>query len=322
MPLIRLSTAEVPETHRASFFFDEVGRRFTSTDTSRSESEAETPRLEMALSRGESLEISNFYLSGVQVTRGSDRLRDGDDSFTLWISRGRALRAEHDDTRAKIALGQAMLVSHRRASRRWWDGNLVSLLSIPRDAIPNPDALEAICGQAIPAHNAILKLLRAYFRTVWHCSLSDGSIGAKAEQNLLSLVVHLSSLGRGSAKGATSEALVAARAAAMLEVIARRAVEPRLDMAAIAAAIGLSERSGHLVLATAGLTFSECVAEARLARVQTRLEAGDPARIIDIALDAGFGDIAHFNRLFRARFGMTPTEMRAMARRYRPSASA
>jgi len=34
-------------------------------------------------------------------------------------------------------------------------------------------------------------------------------------------------------------------------------------------------------------------------------------RVIDIALEAGFSDISHFNRSFRSRFGDTPRGVRA-----------
>jgi transcriptional regulator GlxA family with amidase domain len=37
-------------------------------------------------------------------------------------------------------------------------------------------------------------------------------------------------------------------------------------------------------------------------------------RICDIALQAGFSDISHFNRLFRSRFGDMPKGVRAHAR--------
>jgi AraC-like DNA-binding protein len=33
---------------------------------------------------------------------------------------------------------------------------------------------------------------------------------------------------------------------------------------------------------------------------------GGARRICDIALDVGFSDISHFNRLFRTRFGVSP----------------
>ena len=32
--------------------------------------------------------------------------------------------------------------------------------------------------------------------------------------------------------------------------------------------------------------------------------------VTDVALACGFGDLSHFNRYFRARFGLTPREIR------------
>ncbi len=32
----------------------------------------------------------------------------------------------------------------------------------------------------------------------------------------------------------------------------------------------------------------------------------DNARVIDVALDSGFGDLSNFNRSFRAEFGLAP----------------
>ena len=37
-------------------------------------------------------------------------------------------------------------------------------------------------------------------------------------------------------------------------------------------------------------------------------------RVIDIVLAAGFGDVSHFNRLFRRRYGETPSDVRAAGR--------
>jgi len=38
-------------------------------------------------------------------------------------------------------------------------------------------------------------------------------------------------------------------------------------------------------------------------------------KISTIAFDAGFGDVSYFNRVFRERYGDTPSAIRAVARR-------
>jgi AraC-like DNA-binding protein len=54
------------------------------------------------------------------------------------------------------------------------------------------------------------------------------------------------------------------------------------------------------------------VNELRLQRAFTLLseKSERPRRIADIALAAGFSDISQFNRLFRSRFGDTPSGVR------------
>lgn len=66
-----------------------------------------------------------------------------------------------------------------------------------------------------------------------------------------------------------------------------------------------------------GTTFREYVTRARLEIAhQALLQAGNAGRkICDIAFEAGFNDIATFNRLFRRYFGGTPTAFRQRGRR-------
>jgi AraC-like DNA-binding protein len=64
--------------------------------------------------------------------------------------------------------------------------------------------------------------------------------------------------------------------------------------------------------AVSGVTPHQYVRRARLRRASARLLT-EQSRIIDIALDSGFGDVSNFNRAFRAEFGSSPREFRAKA---------
>jgi AraC-like DNA-binding protein len=62
-----------------------------------------------------------------------------------------------------------------------------------------------------------------------------------------------------------------------------------------------------------GTTFTEFVRNARLKRAYRMLI--DPCladrTISAIAFDTGFSDLSYFNRVFRRRFGETPSDVRA-----------
>jgi AraC family transcriptional regulator len=62
-----------------------------------------------------------------------------------------------------------------------------------------------------------------------------------------------------------------------------------------------------------GVTPHQYVLRARLRQAALRLVSGRD-KIVDVALDCGFGDLSNFNRAFRAEFGLTP---RAYRRRWR-----
>jgi AraC family transcriptional regulator len=59
-----------------------------------------------------------------------------------------------------------------------------------------------------------------------------------------------------------------------------------------------------------GVTPHQYVRRARLRASALRLK-NTRAKVLDIALDCGFGDVSNFNRAFRAEFGVTPTKYRA-----------
>jgi AraC-like DNA-binding protein len=90
--------------------------------------------------------------------------------------------------------------------------------------------------------------------------------------------------------------------------------ETGLTISGLAARVGIPEyRLRRLVnQQLAHRNFTAFVNEYRLAAAAARLADRDHLRVpvLTIALDLGWGSIGPFNRAFRARFGMTPTDYR------------
>lgn len=88
---------------------------------------------------------------------------------------------------------------------------------------------------------------------------------------------------------------------------------PEIDhsLGALACAAGLSEfyflRTFQRVT---GVTPYQYVLRARLRAAAQRL-SDDTAKVVDIALDCGFGDLSNFNHAFREEFAMSPRAWRA-----------
>jgi AraC-like DNA-binding protein len=102
---------------------------------------------------------------------------------------------------------------------------------------------------------------------------------------------------------------------AALDDIAEHLTENGLSPAATATRLGISVRLLHQLFGGHERSFGGEVRWQRLE--QAHRDLTDPARralrIADIAADAGFVDVTHFHRVFRQRYGHTPTEARRAA---------
>jgi AraC-like DNA-binding protein len=85
-----------------------------------------------------------------------------------------------------------------------------------------------------------------------------------------------------------------------------------LTVTSVARRARLSPRQLQRLFEQAGATFSEFLLEQRLLFAHRCLSAVGTRRekISTIALNAGFNDLSYFNRSFRKRFSMTPSELR------------
>src|SRR6184192_2252186 len=127
--------------------------------------------------------------------------------------------------------------------------------------------------------------------------------GAECAHQLHRLVSAL----RASGSGAPGNAV--ARVTRMVRAIERRP-SARLSLGSLARDAGLSPY--HFLRTfqrVTGVTPHQFVLRARLREAALRLVA-ERAKIIDIALECGFGDVSNFNRSFRGEFGVSPRAYR------------
>lgn len=127
-------------------------------------------------------------------------------------------------------------------------------------------------------------------------------------------------LARGPAGGDAADRRSGIRAARLATVRAEMAAlleRPDLAATLVAIRLGVTSRYVRKLLAAEGTTFSAEVHGLRLTQVHARLrDPGHAGRTIaDLAFEAGFRDLATFNRQFRRRFGTTPSAVRAATSR-------
>jgi AraC-like DNA-binding protein len=196
--------------------------------------------------------------------------------------------------------------------------NSVHLLRVPvRLLSPLVDDLEASYGRMIPADNAALQLLVGYIGAREEI---DAVVTPEVERRVVTHIHDLMALAIGATRDADeiakSRGVNAAWLRAIKEDIATSLDQPDLTVATIAARHRINPRQIQRLFENEGTTLTEYVLGQRLVRAHRLLT--DPLRanqkVIAISLDVGFSNLSYFNRAFRRRYGVTPSELRAAAR--------
>jgi len=197
------------------------------------------------------------------------------------------------------------------------DTRLISVRLSPRLLTPLVPNLADIALVSLPAGTGAMRLLTSYLGMLD----AEDRIETPEAAHLVAMHVHdLAALALGASRDAMALAEErggrAARLATIKQDILAHLAEPGLSVARVAARRALSPRYIHKLFELDGTTYSEFVVAQRLARAHRMLT--DPRfagnSIGAIALAVGFGDLSYFNRTFRRRFGVTPSETRANAR--------
>jgi AraC-like DNA-binding protein len=157
----------------------------------------------------------------------------------------------------------------------------------------------------------VLRLL-AHYREILEDTSAPGTpelqdLAASHVQDLLALA-HRQACEPAEIAGGNCRRTV--RLQAILAEIAVDFADPDLSLVDVAKKLAISPRYVQVVLHDTGRSFTERITELRLNKARALLARDDTHKIVDIAYDCGFGDVSHFNRCFRRRFGAAPGKFR------------
>ncbi|HEX2891598.1 AraC family transcriptional regulator [Vineibacter terrae] len=195
------------------------------------------------------------------------------------------------------------------------DQKSVNLLRVPaRTLSPFVADLDAAYGRTIAANNSALRLLDGYLDVLEEAeTFAVPELRRQAVTHIHDLIALTIGAARDAAELAQGRGGQAARLGAIKQDIASCLDRPDLSVATIAAQHRVKPRWVQRLFEREGTTFTEYVLAQRLLRAHRLLT--DPRqghlKISAVALDVGFGDLSYFNRAFRRRYGVTPSELRA-----------
>ena len=163
----------------------------------------------------------------------------------------------------------------------------------------------------VAADPQVLRLLARYLEILEDTSapgtpeLED--LAAAHVQDLLALALRRAC---GPAEIAAGNCRRAVRLQAILAAIATGFADPEFSLVDVARKLAISPRYLQHVLHDTGRSFTERITELRLNKARALLARDHTHKIVEIAYDCGFGDVSHFNRCFRRRFGAAPSNFR------------
>jgi AraC-like DNA-binding protein len=315
---LRFSTDAVPASDRLSYLHDVLGRSIARLDLSPLEGLPLKYSGRTILFDG--LAVISGQASGMRAARSRSLLSDGSDDLVFHLNWSGSSVHTRAGRQHRIEAGSAALMTagepgeHVFPEPASWltlripRRSLSGLVSAPEDALLRP----------IPANAEPVGLLSDYVRV----ALGQNRLASPRLRSLFTTHVHdLVALaigaGRDAAEVARGRGLRAARLNAAKCEIARRLAEEGLAIADVAGRLGVTARYTQRLFESEGTTFTEYVARQRLALAYRLLS--NPGlldrSITTIAFDVGFGNLSHFNRLFRRNYGATPSDVRAGAER-------
>lgn len=193
------------------------------------------------------------------------------------------------------------------------DGRFTALRIPRRDLVSICRETEDKLSKPLTASPRLREVVAGYFAL---CAETASSLDAISQHTMTAHMTELVGLllqtDATEAATALSEGYGSARLQLIQDQVLRRLGDGELTILSVARQAGLTPKQVQRLFGATGVTFSEFVLEQRLLLARRRLSGSGRGlrKISSIAHDAGFGDLSYFNRSFRRRFGMSPSEWR------------
>lgn len=304
------SADDIPEDHRDEFIRDFYGRIQMRLDIT---PRADTPlRFSARTLILPEMNLTKGTVSPMVWERNSALMADGNDDIILsWNKGGYRFTMPGRGDFSTDPGTAAIFPMDRRYSVVSEDSQWTMALQFKRSLLAplvknlddvRPDSL----GLTLPAH----RLLFDYLWSLLHMEGPE-TLAPLASRHITDLLA----VSFGGMEAHTHPPGVrAARLARIKQHIARNLTDPGLNAGQISRRFGISERYVRQLFAGEGTSFSDYVNGERLAYIHSCLTDRRQLlrRIADIAFEVGFNEPSTFYRQFRLRYGMTPTEVRAL----------
>jgi AraC-like DNA-binding protein len=308
------NTNAVPQQKRFLAYRDELFRWSCGLDLEAADPSAFHAELEIY--RAGAIDIMSNTMSAIETSRTPQLVKDGDDSLlVMLLLKGRAGQTQLGEN-AQLYPGDAIICdsAYPGSFNLLTDSRMVSL-KIPRMMLSArlPKA-PRLAGARLSHDPAALRLLSAYLAGSFDIDLENSLPATRLHQDHIINLVTLTLGAGGERHEAAEPGTQAVRRAAVIREIATSMADPAFDALRAAGRLGITVRYVHHLLEPTGKTFSEHLLDRRLtAAVELLRDTPQGFRkIADIALEVGFRDLSYFNRMFRRKYGGTPTDLRRL----------
>ena len=311
-PSFRFSTEALAERDRVPMFREVFGRNILGIDIAEPLGEGHF-RADVVAKQLPGLNILWANYSPLRGGRTRAQLADGNHGMAFQWS---ASPSDGHHMGRDLALGSndGVLIScSDPGGSAFHSAAPMTSIAFPREALaPLLREGEDCAGRAVPANIPAFRLLRRYIEMLRE---EDATATPELQRLAATHVYDLLALALGSTRDVEHTAKRRGVGAAHLSAIKKEIAEHpgrTCSVAAVSARHGLSPRQVQRLFEREGTSFTEYLREQRLLLASRMLTSPRHAhlRVSDIAFEAGFTDLSWFNRQFRQRFGMAPTEVR------------